>query len=363
MKIVLANTVSPLISRDEICSCEEMLMRCGRNTGNVCFTDAMLSQITFYEEIDCCNIAEYKEKAVFVLPASNWVNSDGWALHKVFLPLENSDVQLVVAGLGIQGDINESASDIANRLSKNTITALKILSEHSVSIGVRGEITATVLEKLGIYNCRVIGCPSFYEPFRHRKNGIDWKSDFDLNKVVCGITPGTAYIHKVLELAYKSQNTLVLQTMSDLPRTLLEGLDIEQRHIEDRFPGLKLQPHELKEYIQSKGKIFYTRKSWSEYLVEQGISFAWGSRFHGNMMAFSNGIPAVWIMHDARTKELIETMKLPYITKEKLLEIKFVEELFDICRYDDDFKESYRNLSLQYIDFLNENHVQHTFDI
>lgn len=365
MKTVLANTISTLTKRANTnVPCEKMLIYCGNNTGNVCFADALLSQLNYSDEIDSGNIADYAEEAVFVLPASNWINDNGWVLHKFFLPLQDKNVRLVVAGIGIQGEIAESASDIVSRLSQDTISALKILSEHSVSIGVRGQMTADVMEKLGIHNCRVIGCPSFYELFRRGQGECEMHSEeITMDKTVCGITPGTEDVHKVLEMAYDAKNILMLQMMTDMPLTLLEDKDITQRHIDSRFPNLKLTPAELKEYIRNSGKIFYTRKSWSEYLLKEHISFAWGTRFHGNMMAFSNGIPALWVMHDARTKELIEAMKLPYITQEELMEARSVEELVDRCRYEKEFWESYKKLSLQYVDFLNENGVEHTFTV
>lgn len=366
MKTVLANTISTLAMReDKNCPCETMLLHCGNNTGNVCFADALFSQLGNPEEIDCLTIADHEGEGVFVLPSSNWINADGWALHKVFLPLQGKNVKLAAAGIGIQGADTETPSDIVAKLSQDTISALKILSEHSVSIGVRGETTADVLAKLGIHNCRVIGCPSFYEPFR-KGGGVNYKmhcGEITMDKTVCGITPGMKDIHKVLELAYEAKNILMLQMMTDLPLTALENKDITQQHIDSRFPNLKLSPTELKTYIRNAGKIFYTRKDWSDYLLKEHISFAWGTRFHGNMMAFTNGIPALWVMHDARTKELIEAMNLPYITKEELMEARSVEELADKCRYEKAFWESYKKLSLQYVDFLNENGIEHTFTV
>lgn len=364
MKTILANTIELLkIRNNGNSNCETMIKYCGRNTGNVCFADAMVSQLNYEDEIRCYNIGEYSEKAVFVLPASSWIGANGNVLRMIFSPLENKDVSLVVIGLGIQGSIDESTSSIVDKLSEDTISALKIMSEHSVSIGLRGEITASVLEKLGIYNYKIVGCPSFYEPFRYWGRVNDWNKDFNPEKVVCGVTPYNNYEHKILELAYEEQNDLVLQSMDDLPLTLLENQKIEKRHIDGRFPQLDIKPYELKTYIQKKGKIFYSRESWSEYLYKQDISFAWGTRFHGNMMAFSNGIPALWIIHDARTKEMVDAMKLPHLSYKQFADIKSVLELCEKCSYDDSFKKSYREMAMRYIDFLDENKVSHTFNI
>ena len=54
----------------------------------------------------------------------------------------------------------------------------------------------------------------------------------------------------------------------------------------------------MENYIKEFGHMFYTRDKWTEFLNKENIQFSIGSRFHGNMMAFSNGIPAMWIVHD-----------------------------------------------------------------
>ena len=237
-----------------------------------------------------------------------------------FLPLRDKDVRIVAIGLGIQGKMGETAADIVSRLSEDSILALKILSEHSVSIGVRGELTASVLEQLGTYNCKVIGCPSFYEPYR---SGIEMEMNYDaidMDRIVCGMTPGIQGAHRVLELAYTARNYLIFQAMADMPLTMVEDRDIEQK-----------------------------------------MSFAWGSRFHGNMMAFSNGIPALWVVHDARTMEMAEAMSLPHVTCEALMEIRSVEESIHRCKYDSAFWKSYKKMAQAYIEFLDENKINHVF--
>lgn len=282
MKTILANTISTQALReDRNCGCEEMIVRCGNNTGNVCFADALFSQLGNPDEVDCCDIADYHGEAVFALPAANWINTSGWALQKVFLPLRDKDVRIVAIGLGIQGKMGETAADIVNRLSEDSILALKILSEHSISIGVRGELTASVLEQLGIYNCKVIGCPSFYEPYR---SGIEMEMNYDavdMDRIVCGMTPGIQGAHRVLELAYTARNHLIFQAMVDMPLTMVEDRDIEQKHVDERFPGLRLSLDELKMYIKfGGGGILYTKKlvgvfKRAENFICMGVSFSW----------------------------------------------------------------------------------------
>ena len=122
-----------------------------------------------------------------------------------------------------------------------------------------------------------------------------------------------------------------------------------------------MQPADLKEYIKKCGKIFYTANEWADFFKKGDFSFSVGSRFHGNMMALINDIPALWIMHDATTKELIEAMNLPYVTQEDVNKSISLEELMVNCHYDEKFYTKYKELSRQYVELLNECNVQHKF--
>lgn len=362
MKTVFANTIGSFWERESALTGKESFSCCGGNTGNVCFVDAVKEQLACDEEISCYKIDCYKDKAVFVLPASNWMNLDGHVLRDIFLPLENKDVQLAVLGLGAQMDLSDSISDFIMQLSKNrdTINALKILSEHSKYIGVRGNVTGECLDRLGIHNWKVIGCPSFYEPFR--KYGRIELKRCSLDKVVINVTPGKYGEHKIFEYGIKNKKAIILQAMQDMPLILWENRPVEKRHLLQKYPGLEnVTEQEAQDYIKTCGYMFYTRKSWSDFLIENEVSFSIGSRFHGNMMAFSSGIPALWIIHDLRTKELVDAMKLPHITYQEVLKYP-VDELKDMCNYDMNFYENYSTMSKQYIEFLRQCGIAHNFN-
>ena len=46
--------------------------------------DAVKEQLAYDAEISCYKIDKYEDKAVFVLPASNWINVDGHVLRDIF---------------------------------------------------------------------------------------------------------------------------------------------------------------------------------------------------------------------------------------------------------------------------------------
>lgn len=362
MKTVFANTIGPISGRKNALSGKDAFALCGGNTGNVCFVDAVNEQLAYDDEISCYKIDRYNDKAVFVLPASNWINVDGHVLRDIFLPLENIDVQLAVLGIGIQIELNASINDFIMELSKNndTIRALKILSEHSKYIGVRGNITGECLDRLGIHNWKVIGCPSFYEPFR-KNGGIEFEQS-TLDHAVIHVTPGKIGEHKILEYGMKNKKDIILQAMSDLPMVLWENKPIELRHLQQRFPGLTdYTTEDVQKYYKEFAHMFYTRKEWASFLQDRKVSFSIGSRFHGNMMAFSNGIPAMWIVHDCRTKELVEAMNLPYITYEELMR-QSLDDVVQMCEYGQAFYDNYCSMGQAYVTLLEECDIKHNFN-
>ena len=91
--------------------------------------------------------------------------------------------------------------------NSDTIRALKIMSEHSQYIAVRGNITGEYLDKIGIHNWKVIGCPSFYEPFR--QYGESRLKNASLDRAVINVTPGGGMVNiKFLAMEYKIENRL-----------------------------------------------------------------------------------------------------------------------------------------------------------
>lgn len=169
MKTVIANTIWSVERRRELKSEKEMIERCGYNTGNVCFCDAMLTQLKYADRISCFDVARYERRTkdmVFVYPASSWINMSQSVLQEYFFPLEKEDISICVLGLGISMPFGISIEEFVKKLSRENIRAMKIVSEHSKYIGVRGTKTGEVLDKLGIHNWRIIGCPSFYELYR-----------------------------------------------------------------------------------------------------------------------------------------------------------------------------------------------------
>lgn len=107
---------------------------------------------------------------------------------------------------------------------------------------------------------------------------------------------------------------------------------------------------------------FNNRKEWEDFLLNEDISFSAGLRFHGNMMAFSCGIPALWIVSDRRMQEMVEAMKLPHIYKHELDNITTPDTLLKLADYNEEFMKYYKQMGEAYVQFLGKNRVEHNFE-
>ena len=102
--------------------------------------------------------------------------------------------------------------------------------------------------------------------------------------------------------------------------------------------------------------IFYDFQEWNQYISENNFTFAFGSRFHGNMMALRNKVPTLWIAHDWRTLELVQYLGLPYLRydDEIFQNASNVEQLLEYCDYSNVYKQ-YPTKYNRYINFIKQN--------
>ena len=82
--------------------------------------------------------------------------------------IERAALPVVVFGLGSQAPL---AGPYEFNPASETIRLLKVLSDHSRRMAVRGAFTADVCIRLGINNVEVIGCQSI---FWHRSPQFSW---------------------------------------------------------------------------------------------------------------------------------------------------------------------------------------------
>ncbi len=197
---------------------------------------------------------------------------------------------LVIAGLG-HNSFGEIDKDFHKKLSPDLVWFLRELSTLCSEIGIRGEITKEILEKLGIRNSRVIGCPSFYE---QGPNRIVKKIDLNDVRPVLTSQIAPSFLLKDPSVSCICQDYC------------------ESNLLEASFWGRCFQELSWCNITRLKNKrikIFLNPLLWQNYL--KNFNFAIGTRVHGSIMAINSGLTVVCTSGDNRAREMCEFMKIP----------------------------------------------------
>lgn len=348
MKYFLLNPVLRANEIKEDDSDIDKLKKLGGNTGNMVFVNALKEQIPFCKEDWIREGAELTDEYIYVLPCSNFLHVSNRWLEPLVDIIEKYPIKIILVGLGAQAGLHEGTK-VVDRLNKKQRRFFEIIAERCKSIGVRGEYTAECLARLEIKNSKIIGCPSIYKNLHTEYNEIR-KPTFD--KTLVTITPAKKRTSQILEWGMRVNADWIMQSKDEMISLFSGNKLIRSMQKERRFP--KIQMENLEKYQYSKARIFWNFEEWNTFIKNGGYTFSFGLRFHGNMMALRNEVPALWFVHDMRTRELADTLKIPAIRYND--QIKEPEELLEKCDYSE-FQNKYLKLREYYIDFLRENEI------
>ena len=334
------------------------------NTGNLLFATMVSKQLQGFKEIYWNDFKEQEKCKCtqVVIPCANFlIPGKHKRIEELMRIFNSTECPVTLIGLGAQASIDCTTPDkLIGALEKETIYLFQLAAERSKSIGVRGEFTAECLNKLGIKNAEVIGCPSFY--FKIDKPdaiGKEISAMPSLQKVTFNITRNQEAWQledaeaKMLKLGMNIDGTYIMQMLSETTITpVLNKLCPKNRVTVGQ--AIAVWPENI--------RFFLDYEAWEEYLGKEAFTFSVGSRFHGNMAAFHAGIPSLWVVHDMRTKELVDVLRLPHVSYKKILEIQSLEELIPFCDYTENMKCEKR-LYRKYIEFLCDNNLDTNFKI
>lgn len=323
----------------------------GGNTGNIVFENAIKEQVLFEKEDWLTPRKKYSDDYVYVLPCSNFLAKENKWLEPLVDIIEKNPIRIVLVGLGAQGGLDELPSNVVKKLSRKQKRFFQIIAERCVSIGVRGEFTAECLVKLGIYNSTVIGCPSV---FKWLNGELPILKTPTAEKMLITITPGKISSN-LLKIGIKENSMWVMQSADEL---INNNKNIAIRlHGKKNFNGIPLDI--IQSYQQKESKIFFDYSSWNSFLVNEKFTFTYGTRFHGNMMSLRNEIPAMWFVHDIRTLELVNSLKLPYmiIGSKECNNITCGQDIIEACDYSSFYKNYPQNVK-NYCEFLKKNGIE-----
>lgn len=299
------------------------------------------------------------------LRGSNYINTSGkW--DAVNALIERVKVPVIAFGIGLQAPDN--ATEFVN---ESTRRFLKLIAERSGTIAVRGELSRHALESIGIRNTRIIGCPTV---FRHRKPEIRiarvgseaiGRLGFTLRRKTHG--KATLQRHLLRRLADEYQTTIFCageleeKTIYYASRGMLPDSGSAQVNaidalVADRWvfgpkdPLIDLYVREL--------AVFESVADFEEGI--RAMSAVTGFRLHGNLLALANGVPALYVTYDSRTREFVDTLGIPFVDSRNMDRFSFHEawDSADLGR----FEKSYRQVFGELRTFLEENRMPHRLD-
>lgn len=300
----------------------------GNNTGNMLFGSAIQRifkngfpsnsmKIPTKEELEStCSDG-------IVIAAANWLQPRT-DFESQWQQLRNIDVPVVICGLGAQ-----SMDGNIPQLKDGTINFLRLISERSKYLSVRGNFTAKVLEKYGIHNVVVTGCPSLlwhcdHPAYIHKKplicngNKISISATIPAKDFSRVMNKRMTLAHYLLGQCLKHGLDLVAQT--ELPLMRLKNGNQTQQDL--TFLKSLVHPYDLeycRNWAKTSIKYFASTSDWISYCSNK--SFVVGTRLHGIVSALLSGTPALLITHDKRTIEMSKQASIPNISSETILKM------------------------------------------
>ena len=211
-KVYLMNPMLDTV--DESKDLTEKFMMVGFNTGNLVFSNAVKEQIEFEKELWPDSSYQFEAGDKYLFPCANILCASAHWIEYLSDIIEKQDAEVVLAGLGAQGEFRDKPKDIVGKLSDKQKRFFKMVSERSKSIGVRGEFTAECLDVLGINNIRIIGCPSAY---RYMRGNYPKFPDSQSARSMVTITPGVGKcVKKILRVAMDSHSCWIIQAANEM---------------------------------------------------------------------------------------------------------------------------------------------------
>lgn len=284
---------------------------------------------------------------------------DGHARAAKFI--ESLELPIVTFGFGCQAPLGQSLAD--SNVDDRSIRLLRVVSDHSEKIAVRGSFTADLCFKYGVRNVEVVGCQSCYVA------GLENHANFPTTPPAADRCVGHLSLSpdesEVLKLMMASGVDMIGQgdpleekiSTGELSRDKF----ISQDHkfwisplVRNAIGKGALDAGEYYDYIRNRFFKFYDVSAWKQHLSR--YSFSFGTRFHGNMIAFHAGVPALWFVHDMRTEELCQHFSLPHIYHEKISGSTALSDLSGQADYSE-FRRAFPGNLSRFMSYLEKNGV------
>ncbi|WP_082434520.1 polysaccharide pyruvyl transferase family protein [Devosia sp. A16] len=340
----------------------------GHNTGNLLIGQSLhdvLQSSAHGYGLDVSPARVNEEYDLIAVAAANFIFK-GFDLSHYAEFIEATTLPVIVAGLGAQAP--QAGAKFLD-IPEGSKRFLKVISERSKLIGVRGHFSAEVMGDFGITNVCVVGCPSFYRSHK-RDLHVRRPQDAAPARVSINGSRDTVEHSRSPALAARVESDLIRLTIerghsyvlqSELPEMQILAGDqlsnelVDTLQSEVKRHAIPLGVPQYAAHVRERYHAFFNLDQWDQYIKDFDLSV--GSRFHGNLIALTNGVPAMVLNHDSRTTELSELMSIPHATIEDAVGLDPIA-LANAADFDQ-LEARYRVLYDRFAHFLETNGLEH----
>ena len=340
------------------------------NIGDLYVYDSSLRLIE-HEKVEPLDIANVSDERIdyynsnfdyCFLRGSNYINPNAqWA--RATEVLERLKIPVMAFGIGVQ---IKTEDDLA--LNPETTRLLQQIAAKSTTIAVRGELSVKVLNAIGIKNVRVIGCPTV---FRHGrpKLTIRRKAWEELKRVGFTLrrnTPNSTvfqryllhYLHGRFDLSIICAGELEEKILFYANKGLLKDADAQVAKSVATLVEKGWLYDDADPLLDVYRKGLFFAESVAEYDREvASLDAVLGYRLHGNLLSLANETPALYLTYDTRTREFVDTFKIPHFDVLKGEKFRF-REFYEQADFAP-FEKAYRRQFGELRKFLDENKMPH----
>jgi hypothetical protein len=340
------------------------------NIGDLYVYDSSLRLIEheLVEPLDIVNVSDEKIEhynANFdycFLRGSNYINPNGqWA--RASEVLERLKIPVMAFGIGVQID---TENDLA--LNPETTRLLQQIAAKSTTIAVRGELSVKVLSSIGIKNVRVIGCPTV---FRHGRPKLTirkpvWQALKRVGFTLRRNTPNSTVFQRYLLHYLHGRFDLSIICAGELEEKIIFYANKGQLADGDAQVAKSVATLVEKGWLYDDAdplldayrKGLFFAESVAEYDREvASLDAVLGYRLHGNLLSLANETPALYLTYDTRTREFVDTFKIPHFDVLKGEKFRF-QDFYEKADFAP-FEKAYRRQFGELRKFLDENRMPH----
>ncbi|RPJ96504.1 polysaccharide pyruvyl transferase family protein [Rummeliibacillus sp. TYF005] len=347
----------------------EMIVRnsIGGNVGNLVYAYSVYRTLMTDDDVtfDADNYHINPDRAdyinenydAYIIPLADAFRSDFISSMKKYTKLiKKLKIPVYIIGVGLRTTF-EPKPDDKFEFDDVVRDFIKAVLEKSTMVGVRGQITADYLSRLGFREGKdhmAIGCPSMYSFGR------------ELTIRDTTITPESMVTVNSSRLSPKNVLDFITRSMDEFPdHYFIPQWLKEMRLTYIGFPNIpKIEhnnyPGKITDdvYVNNRVRYFLNVPTWLDFLKQADFSF--GARLHGNIAATIAGTPSLLIPKDGRMRELTEYHHLTHIWAKDIDDNTNIWDVIEKLDFHEVSKYQGANFD-RYIDFLNTNKIDHIY--